>query len=47
MSLFVGELAFEGEALRNAAKLGILVASLTAGACGYLVLRVGLATRAT
>jgi NhaA family Na+:H+ antiporter len=47
MSLFVGELAFEGEALRNAAKLGILVASLTAGACGYLMLRVCLATRAT
>ncbi len=47
MSLFVGELAFEGEALRDAAKLGILVASLTAGACGYLVIRLGLPALAT
>lgn len=42
MSLFVGELAFETDALLNAAKLGILVASLTAGVAGYLVLRAGL-----
>jgi mRNA-degrading endonuclease toxin of MazEF toxin-antitoxin module len=36
MSLFVGELAFEDETLRNAAKLGILVASSTAGVLGYV-----------
>jgi NhaA family Na+:H+ antiporter len=39
MSLFVSELAFGAGALVDAAKLGILVASLTAGLCGYLVLR--------
>jgi len=42
MSLFVSELAFDAEALLNAAKLGILVASSTAGVCGYLVLRTAL-----
>jgi NhaA family Na+:H+ antiporter len=47
MSLFVGELAFESEALLNAAKLGILVASLVAGVSGYLVLRVTLPARAS
>jgi Na+:H+ antiporter, NhaA family len=45
MSLFVDELAFAEEALRGAAKVGILVASLTAGALGYLVLRAVLAKR--
>jgi NhaA family Na+:H+ antiporter len=40
MSLFVGELAFGGDTLRDAAKLGILGASLASGACGYLVLRI-------
>ena len=35
------------EALRNAAKVGILAASLTAGVCGYLVIRFGLPARAT
>jgi NhaA family Na+:H+ antiporter len=39
MSLFVSELAFGAGALVDAAKLGILVASLTAGLGGYLVLR--------
>jgi NhaA family Na+:H+ antiporter len=47
MSLFVGELAFAEEALRDAAKVGILAASLTAGAVGYLVLRIVLPTRAS
>ncbi len=42
MSLFVSELAFDAEALLDAAKLGILVASATAGVCGYLVLRTAL-----
>jgi Na+:H+ antiporter, NhaA family len=42
MSLFVSELAFASEPLLNAAKLGILVASLAAGLLGYVVLRVGL-----
>jgi NhaA family Na+:H+ antiporter len=45
MSLFVGELAFAEEELRNAAKVGILVASLTAGVTGYIVLRIFLARR--
>ena len=39
MSLFVSELAFGPGALLDAAKLGILIASLTAGVCGYLILR--------
>ena len=42
MSLFVSELAFGAGELLTAAKVGILVASLTAGLCGYLVLRVAL-----
>jgi NhaA family Na+:H+ antiporter len=42
MSLFVSELAFGAGALLDAAKLGILIASLTAGICGYLVLRAAL-----
>ena len=39
MSLFVSELAFGAGDRLDAAKLGILIASLTAGTCGYLVLR--------
>jgi len=39
MSLFVGELAFEDQALRQQAKLGILLASLLAGVLGFLILR--------
>jgi Na+/H+ antiporter NhaA len=35
----VSELAFGPGALLDAAKLGILIASLTAAVCGYLVLR--------
>lgn len=42
MSLFVSELAFGAGELLTAAKVGILVASLTAGLSGYLVLRVAL-----
>lgn len=34
MAIFISELAFEGEALREAAKLGILFASVTAGVAG-------------
>jgi NhaA family Na+:H+ antiporter len=45
MSLFLGDLAFEGETLRSAAKVGILVASLAAGVCGYVVLWIGLPAR--
>jgi NhaA family Na+:H+ antiporter len=45
MSLFVSELAFEAEALLNAAKVGILTASLASGALGYLVLRAALPRR--
>ena len=39
MSLFVGELAFGAVPMLDAAKVGILVASLTAGVSGYLLLR--------
>ncbi len=39
MSLFVTELAFERGALANDARIGILAASLVAGAAGYLVLQ--------
>lgn len=39
MSLFVNELAFADPLLREEAKLGILLASLLAGAVGYLLLR--------
>lgn len=39
MSLFITELAFDDPVLVNQAKVGIIVASLIAGAGGYLVLR--------
>lgn len=39
MSLFIANLAFEGSALLNAAKLGILAASIAAGVVGWLLLR--------
>ncbi len=39
MSLFIANLAFEGGPLLNAAKLGILAASLIAGIAGWLLLR--------
>ena len=39
MSLFVTELAFADESLINEAKLGILLASLMAGAVGYALLQ--------
>lgn len=41
VSLFIAELAFTGVRLTNTAKVGILAASLLAGALGYAVLRVG------
>ena len=40
MSLFVAELAFGPGARLDAAKVGILIASLAAGISGYLLLRV-------
>jgi Na+/H+ antiporter NhaA len=39
IALFVSELAFADEALRNEAKVGILVGSLASGVIGALVLR--------
>lgn len=39
MSLFINELAFASPALRQQAKLGILVASVAAGVFGFLILR--------
>jgi NhaA family Na+:H+ antiporter len=38
MALFVSDLAFDDEQLINAAKLGILGASLISAAVGYVVL---------
>ena len=40
MSLFIGELAFGGDGLREAAKVGILAASIVAGVFGAFVLTV-------
>ncbi|BCH20828.1 Na+/H+ antiporter NhaA [Mesorhizobium sp. L-8-3] len=39
MSLFIGSLAFEDEALRDRVKFGILAGSMVAGLAGYAVLR--------
>lgn len=39
MSLFITELSFEHGPLADAARVGILMASLIAGAAGYLILR--------
>ncbi len=39
MSLFIVNLSFADELIREEAKIGILVASLLSGVCGYLVLR--------
>lgn len=39
MSLFIGTLAFEDEALRDRVKFGILAGSMVAGVAGYSVLR--------
>jgi NhaA family Na+:H+ antiporter len=39
MSLFIGDLAFEDQALWDSAKLGILAASIVSGIFGYAVLR--------
>lgn len=39
ISLFVTELAFEHGPVADAARVGILIASVIAGAAGYLILR--------
>jgi NhaA family Na+:H+ antiporter len=39
MSLFITDLAFSDDALIEAAKLGILVASLITGVVGWAILR--------
>lgn len=41
MSIFIAGLAFADPARLDGAKLSVLAASLTAGICGYLVLRLG------
>jgi NhaA family Na+:H+ antiporter len=40
MSLFITDLAFSEDSLVEAAKLGILCASLVAGVVGWTILRV-------
>lgn len=40
MSLFIGTLAFEGDALLNAVRLGVLMGSIASGVLGYVLLRV-------
>ena len=49
MSLFIASLAFEQGATTylGLERLGILIGSLGAGLCGYVVLRVTLGARAT
>jgi NhaA family Na+:H+ antiporter len=44
MSLFIATLAFEGSSLLDSAKVGILLASVLAGAIGAMVIRSGLKT---
>nr|WP_281029306.1 Na+/H+ antiporter NhaA [Rhizobium sullae] len=39
MSLFVGQLAFEDQAIQDRAELGILIGSCVSGIAGYLMLR--------
>jgi NhaA family Na+:H+ antiporter len=45
ISLFVTELAFDPGPVANAARIGILIASVVAGAAGYLILRATLPER--
>jgi NhaA family Na+:H+ antiporter len=40
MSLFIGTLAFEGDALLNAVRLGVLMGSIASGILGFILLRV-------
>jgi Na+/H+ antiporter NhaA len=46
MALFIGGLAFNGDASLQAAKIGIVVGSIVAGIAGAIVLQVALAGRA-
>jgi NhaA family Na+:H+ antiporter len=46
MALFIGGLAFDGDASLQAAKIGIVVGSIVAGIAGAIVLQVALAGRA-
>lgn len=39
MSLFIAELAFRDNELLSASKMGVLLASLVAGLCGYFILK--------
>ncbi len=39
MSMFIANLAYQDEGMLNHAKIGILIGSLLAGVCGYLILR--------
>jgi NhaA family Na+:H+ antiporter len=45
MALFIGGLAFESAELLDAAKIGVLAASLLTGVAGWLLLRGAIATR--
>jgi len=46
MSLFIGMLAFDDQASRDAVKLGVLAGSLAAGLLGWSILRFWSAPRA-
>lgn len=39
MSLFIGSLSYEGDAMMNMVRLGVMTGSAVAAICGYLVLR--------
>jgi Na+/H+ antiporter NhaA len=41
MSLFIGTLAFPAEAYDTDIRVAVLLSSLIAAVCGYLVLRIG------
>jgi NhaA family Na+:H+ antiporter len=39
MSLFIGSLSYEGDAMMNMVRVGVMMGSAIAAICGYLVLR--------
>ena len=41
MSLFIGGLAFEDHGMSDGVKMGVLMGSVIAALCGYVILRLG------